>query len=503
MTLLVRGPRLIILKMVQVHDWSYPDERGARDYAVAAGLSSLGNLLYQYYNAPSGQVVAPATTRKPVAKKKMPPKSAMKRGRRGYARAPRKKARKMTAKKSTTRARTFRRRRLAVGSRPIARGAVAKSSKAQRLGCVRKIELGGLVSDLDCVYVGHCTQPGIELTKMWARSIVRALLRKAGMGVTSWEQPIPFNGTTTDNVEMILKVFYRQNGGSANVGITSGFDTEALPQISITPNQTMRVISTSLYNQFNNIVSADEDAILTRVELHTSDPPLAVAKFVCASSKVHMRLHSKLVVQNRTRSSDSAQTGELVNDVTNNPVVGYRYGTSGTGFRVRNISNGTDTNLQIGVGFFGNNSTGLITARALTTNISPSKKPLYGSDFQGKVSVNKIQILPGACRVDTLKESATYSFNYMWSRFKEDIKKTTTGEAQAGREYFYQGKCAMIGVEKLCNTRDGNEPSVIIGYELTKTYHMHVTGSETKYCMPFVDVLGGTDFVQNQNPPPP
>jgi hypothetical protein len=500
--------------MVNVEDLSFHDhERGAAEHAkaylVAAGL----NLAYQYMN--SGGDVAPmdidsggrprlleAPPERATTSKKMPMRRLVpaKRSRRGTTRVPRKK-RKYRSKSRRTRARTYRSRKLALGSRPIKVGVRAKISKAQRYGCVRKIELGGLVSDPDCAYVGHSTQPGVELSKMWARAIVRGLLRQAGMDVTAWEQPIPFASATTDNTEMILKVFYRQSGSSVGSN-----DTEALPQISVTPLQTMRVISTSLFQQFANIVEADVDAIITRIELHTSDPAVAVAKFSAGSAKVHMRLHSKLVIQNRTRSSNSTQTGELVNDVTNNPLVGYRYGVKGNGFRIRNISasSAPDSNNQIGTGFIANNSTGLITARSVTTNISPSKKPLYGSDFSGRVTVNKIQILPGAIRTDTLVEQRTYTFNYMWSQFKDDIVEATTGNNQSRREYYYHGKSAMVGLEKLCNTRDAAEPNVVLGYELTKTYHMYVTGTTRKVCLPLVDIIGGTLFDQNEpNDPAP
>ena len=495
---------------------SYPAEARAGAVAAAALAGHVGNAIYQYMTAGGGAVPmevdsggqlalpAPGNGSGATSSKSMPLRRLIpaKRSRRGTSRVPRKKRRTYRVKNRRV-ARTYRRRKLALGAKRIRVGVRAKLSKAQKYGCVRKIELGGLVEDPDCVYVGHNTQPGIELVKMWARAITRALLRKAGMGCTAWEQPIPFASTTTDNSQMTLKVFYRQNGGSVNttMPVTSGGDTEATPQIAITPLSTMRNISTSLYGQFQNIIGADRDAILTRIELHTSDPSVAVAKFTCGSSRVHFRVHSKLVIQNRTRAGPTENLAtELVNDVTNNPLVGYRYGTKGTGFRVRNISAATDpdSNNQVGTGFFGNNSTGLITARSQSTNILPSKKPLYGSDFQGRVTVNKIQVLPGGIRTDTLNDSRSYSFNYMWTRFKEDTSKATTGNAQSGREYFYQGKCSMVGLEKLCNTRDANEPDVVLGYELTKTYHMYVTGTETKMCLPLVDILGGTAFDQNQ-----
>jgi hypothetical protein len=361
-----------------------------------------------------------------------------------------------------------------LGVKKAYKGTLAKTSTAQKLGCVRRVESGGIVQDADCVYVGHHDMPGQEMFDMFCRSVIRTLVRRAGMDVSSWESGLPWV-STTDNFALRILTVYQPFGGSTNLIPTSPFD--------IGGGLTLNSLTTGLVGQLRGIQTANPEARLVRIDLQTLDPNRTISSIECGSSHVSVKVVSKLMIQNRTKSSNQPAAGELINDVTNNPLVGYLYHTKGSGFRPRLIFNNLETDATVGQGFLANNATGLITAVADTTNPSQSKKPLFGSHFQGKVHVNKVQVLPGGIRKNTLIHLKKYRLNDFWRKINDDIVPS----GDNNRNYRFVGESGMFGLEKALNARD-DEPDVVVGWELNQVYSMFVTGSLNKYIMPLVSI---------------
>jgi hypothetical protein len=369
----------------------------------------------------------------------------------------------------------------------VYRGVKALTAKASRYGCVRRVESGGEFEDPDCVYVGHHNCPPREMFDMLCRSIVRFLFQEAGMDTAAWENRVAF-ANSANNPGMRLLVTYQPFGGDTVITSPVPFDSG--------DNFTLETFVTALVAQFRGIKAAADDARIFRIELQTLSPLRAVASVEASSTFVYLRCTSMLEVQNRTQSANDPAldpTRNLINDVTNNPLKGYLYHTNGSGFRPRQIFNTLDASQRVGMGFIANNSTGLITARATTTNPSQSKKPFHGSVFQGKVYINKVGVQPGQMIHDKITYLKKLKFDDLWRKISDDILPAGDGD----RSYRYIGSCGMFGLEKRVNTRSSQEPNVRIGWELNQTYHMYIRGTKTRVIMPLVSVKSQADVEQN------
>ena len=350
---------------------------------------------------------------------------------------------------STVRQRLSRKRRRTV--KKVRR----KSKKLQRpkttlhylkYGSVIKKEAGGEVTDGQAVYVGHATSPYEVVGPAVVRALYRELLNQAKRDFTSWD----------DKPQNTVECFYTY------------FTDERTQTLATRP--TLSFSSANAHADHANALYADIKAVFAAgpqpsqfvikdifIRLPTSNEIIGTVRM--EGFMIDIWCQSRLSVQNRTLAQGTGveDNRDAFTDIGQNPLIGKLYHGYGSGFspsyRDEAIAN-TDYD-----SFMAKTSNGIIAATAVDNMSVETNKPPHGSFFRKTTKTKAVRIMPGAIQTSMLTYRKKCGI-LTWLR--NHRTELADGTFNYTRSSF--GKCAMIGVEKMLNSRV-SEPAVLLGYE--------------------------------------
>jgi hypothetical protein len=316
-----------------------------------------------------------------------------------------------------------------------------KLKKLNMHGAIFKREQGGIITDPDMVYVGHSDAPNYAVNLVVWMAVIRKLLAKAGLAVSSFEQ-------TTNELGIdgwAVDCYWHQTTGST---VTSTYKHTFVALQSLLTN--VENIASTFATGTIAPDSILKDLTLTDTNLNRH------ARMSFGSMNVHLRLKSLLCIQNRTLAKTTGTADESnVNDVAQNPLYGLLYKARGSGF----VPKWRDAQVQY-ESFMANKDSGMIIATA-ANSLQDTKKPPAPGYFERCKKYRKAMMTPGVVKRDYISDVLTMSFNTYWKRFNLG----TSLDGTVKRTFL--GTAHMYALEKLCNTRETGEPDVTIGYEIS------------------------------------
>ncbi len=337
-------------------------------------------------------------------------------------------------------------------------------------GFVDTEEICGTIEDPDCVYIQHGTVDASKHIIMCLKALLRKLLKKA----------IGWNAGSADDVFPV-----EQSTGNANA-----LKFELVIQNEVTGGLTKYACESTAggaFNTINKVASfSDFDVALRKwatgsyIEgaVNVERPiylrcymvdyaPLAPdfrlqAQIDLRTENMHVYVKSEIKIQNR---SVSATGGEQADDVSNCPLVGYKY----------DFNSGTPITRQDGAFILSvtGASSGVNLVRAAELPTSFREPPLPGV-FLKCSKAAKIRLNPG-----DVKNSSIVFKSRM--KFLDYIKKvgfnypTYNANPLLWKNLKPIGKCQLYAMEDLINV---NLNEVIrVGYEVNRELAMYCTSS--------------------------
>lgn len=381
-----------------------------------------------------------------------------------------------------------------IGVYKLRKGIKPRISKAAKYGIQYTTENGGFFSDPDCVYVGHSSEAPQTMWRLAMYAVMRKLFTKGGFPFADWNSKEGLDLVTGEQ-KLKIKLWYSD---APDAVIQNARDFT----IFADTNDTYNSMALAWANDTQTNIMTNPNVELKRVELQEfrGDPTIVYERNVAALNFEDMRIcfvtKSVLRVQNRTKD-DSTASGNLVNSINANPLVGYRYECMGKGFREntqKNIQEGTGTpaippnETDTGEGWGANAINGYIAARGQFTNPLASKKPVNPSHFRSVTKVNKIGMVPGTIKEDKLTHIHKMRLNKFIDMLELYVRNVTT---QKGLQYENYGKSAMIGLEKAMQTGEDATIRVKIGWQLDRHYSCYVTEYKNTVAQRIVELNPG------------
>lgn len=329
-------------------------------------------------------------------------------------------------------------------------------------GVVKVVERGGIVTDANCVYVGH----GIgldEVFRTYCITIFKKLLMLCGRFPVSLDAAI-WDDSSLDLAPAAVRFGYKMTESGASL---------LYHEFTLSTGLNLRTAGNMLYSAIMNIARGHSSSInntfeISNVSMSQKDT-VGVNQVIWKTLEmsnllVDMTFETMLSLQNRTISSAADPADETAHssfDVANNPVGGYKYVGRGNGFAPKFM-------LTSPVSLVAQKTTGLITMDpdSMVGGIANNyNRPPPASSFEAVKRFGGVSLQPGSIRTDNLKHSVVMYNKTFWALMKSFV----VGEAQltpiTNAPYTKLGKCAMFAFEKHCNTRV-DEPDISIGWEL-------------------------------------
>lgn len=367
----------------------------------------------------------------------------------------------------------------------------AKPTTFRKRGSELKYEIGGVLGDPDCVYIGHSTNGGEFWLDMFCRNVVRDLFGMKGTYFADWNQQ------WTDN--MTFEVRYK-DGVTNSVSTTLSWTSN---DSLINFDQTYLGLAYEMKKRIQDAFRAD--AALGRYHeipvfdhfklLNVAD----VEAWIRATDYYHVfKVESTLVLQNRSLANDDAGADPvrtLVTDISNNPLIGRQYIGTQNGFtpKVRETLGQLPANYQP---FHPQYDKPVILSQAQYTLTDTLAKPPPGSFFKNCKKSNRVQLNPGQLKKSYLRTSLKLSCQ----RFNNLFYHAWIIDATDDYQRLPKGHCAMFGFEKLLNSRV-DEPSISIAWELNQMYHSYGYYTKQQSAAPIV-IVGENEVRPVPDPPP-
>jgi len=328
-----------------------------------------------------------------------------------------------------------------------------------KTGVILNREVYGLVSDSDCVYVGHSSYDPSFYAYGIACAIVRKVLRKAGYNATSITEPLPFETNVSSGPGKILfcYTYVNTDGTVGNAGAYELVVDATIDKIVNGSN-----LAGTIYNFFTQQTGTTVTApfIIENVYLRTFTDKDASAGLLLASlnmknEKLNVFMYSRLVLQNRTLNAVSGTSN--TDDSSAQPLTGKRYV----------FSSAVPQTKQKGVLLEGTYNQGLILMRPSNyvgaVAVNNWKEPPLAKMFNNSISCGNVTLQPGQMKDGLLSYSYSGYFNNLWKKFAS--RNNALG---AGPIRYASGKCEMFALEEMMQTAAATK--VLVAYQKEARY---------------------------------
>lgn len=336
-----------------------------------------------------------------------------------------------------------------------------KYSKRSKNAATFTLEHGGVLSNADCVYVGHAMATD-KLVEAIAFSHIKYLFEKAGVSCNNAEKKI--NG---DELATITTPFYQI---VINHKVNDQSGVLLTHRVDIDPNDTfLQAASKYAAGLYAMVIASDEEVYILGVQLQSQEIATTnyrlVASMQMEEAYINLHFSSKMNVQNQTLGASGSD--DQITDVTNNPLEGKSYQGWGTGLVTTAYNVGTALTAENSMS--ANHQTGLIRFDPNGTNVTTQMQAIYKrppgvSAFQQGVKSTNIRVPAGSIKRSSISYSKIFKFQTLFNILLQDLRVNTQFAITK------IGKCEVLALQKLCRT--GAEQNISVGYEINQTYSL-------------------------------
>lgn len=349
-------------------------------------------------------------------------------------------------------------------------------------GIVFKNEIGGIVTDPKCAYIGHSTDMRWISHRVFWEAMIRKLLKKTGVDISRVEQqgpgPVFWKEST---IQHGIVVYWYDSSDEKLTGVKS-FTVDGA---DLTVKQAAENIAVTLYP----LVQAKPDWVFDRLELVQRLEGVAFGNrngsLMARTAKLNMKCCSTLRLQNQTAGIGTTGDEENANEVNNNPLIGKKYVGSKSGFlpttRVGTLIGTYNGFTPQGEGLINPNNPPF-------EDPTLYNKPPTGGQFQYCSGTSKVYLGPGQVKssfvTHTFKGTAT-----QWLQTQRRVIAELGGlllNSPNANTFNYVGKCAMFALERVIDTRT-SEPDIKLGFQLASTCMALVTYTDKHFVPAFVN----------------
>jgi len=321
---------------------------------------------------------------------------------------------------------------------------ITKTHRKAIGGVSETFEVGRqLVSNGQCMWIGHNSAPIEKLWLNFWRVIIKKLLDRTGFPVRNFGEVLA--QITPGDVVNISYTVADGVVGSQSYTLTAADSADTIV-VFLFNNVALRlegiVFTQIAYLPTTNAVGTGTDRPGTKLDLEH-----AMIDVYCKSS---------MKIQNRTQNTSI--DSEAVDNV---PLYGKIYSGNGNGVNML-TSTATGTQIQL----LANNANGLITGSEADLAMS---EPPHAWFFPGVSKAGKAHLEPGAIKTNVLTYKRKISINY----FRKMIgRQFTLGVTKAKLPF---GKFCFFGFEKMIQTAAPAVGNITVGLEINHFIAMNMT----------------------------
>lgn len=359
----------------------------------------------------------------------------------------------------------------------------APSKNLFRHGCTLQREVGNVVTDSDCVYIGHGI-PTQELHSMVWRAILKQLFEQAGIQIQSFDKDVVIDSADTATTHTLRLSYYKDVEAQTWISIV----ISPIAAGSTITNIATQLITAVSANFTTNLADGDKPKFthLRYIQTNTARPTENeyIAGIYLEHYNVVVDHKSHLKFQNITPAGNAAALDEDRYNAQNVESVtltgkAYKRDQWANCFEITRKTTGAGSSS----GLLANQLTGIIVNTYAGLQVSGeetfSKPPpawMLGCKKQEKVTVN-----PGKIFRDTILFSTKISLNKLMGLICDLVKTNDYGkEVEFGISHVF-------ALEKMLDMRLVGDSNITLGYEID--YTLKVNGYYKKPpAIPLVDI---------------
>jgi len=304
-------------------------------------------------------------------------------------------------------------------------------------------EVSGVISDKDCVYITHVACDTYQLIEEIVKVCIRKLFERAGMVLRDNREIISGENLADGSGFRIELISENLDSSDSVRSVMVGYDTADGTTIAIAANAFFSAFL-SISSTLQTLPGAGSDAngnVLSKFILwETTAVPTKrlAAELDLKNIEIDLFSKSELKFQNRSRSGDGT---EQIDNVNNNPLVGYMYNFRGIP-KTRMHGPGALQSIP------SNRGVQLVRASQLNANNSANfKEPPRSGDFINCTGKKKIYLNPGQVKSTTIYTQKSMGLYKLLKALKYHA-----GEVADAYQSFYSiFPTQMIALEDVIN----------------------------------------------------
>jgi hypothetical protein len=338
----------------------------------------------------------------------------------------------------------------------------AKFGTANRFiknGYIRKREVGGVVTDGQCVYVGHNSNAMGDHWVSMVYAVMRWFAKKIGHDYVAVDDGI-LGGLVNPNLQWVI--YYKT--GAENV-ITTAAVASSTPR-------TWGNWADQLSTLITNAIGTNDYFELCSIALHSLDniadtPDIPYTIIQVKQLFVTVVGNSNLVLQNTTLSSIADADGDVIDNVSNNPLTGKMYSGLGQSYPMAAQYNVSGANRAIltdpDSGFMTYNITQDSGMSLSMRNLVTKPPPHFA--FHGMKGSVYVNLKPGEIRRSKTVKAYKYDFCKWIQLLIPYLKTSPEGNRNSIK---FMGVSKVFGFERLLDSRS-DEATIRVAYEINLT----------------------------------
>lgn len=352
-----------------------------------------------------------------------------------------------------------------------------KANKFVQSGAILKTDTGDIVSDAECVYVGHHTMPVVQLYRVIWFSIVRLFAKKAKLDFIQWDQDILPN-MPVGAAPIRVEVEWKAQEGTAN----------GVPIQLIMVGRSWRALADELKDIVAPIFDDGTDAMIESIRFGT-DASGHTGDVVLRGTDISIQVvgNSVMTLQNRTNSGTAAgEDHSGILDVAHNPLRGKIYSGRGSTAAIKDgettIASGLTSpvfDVTTGVMKFESDS-----ASHNAGIINLLKKPPLPGIFRRVTKSAYVKLQPGEIKKSVCSSKYVFRLNTWFRNMKPQLRALAGGGFTNPTDFPY-GKNTFFGLEKECDIGGASEPEITVGFEHTLTMSAVASHKVKHSCQPY------------------
>jgi len=319
-------------------------------------------------------------------------------------------------------------------------------------------EVSGVVSDKDCVYITHVACDTYQLVEEIVKACIRKLFERAGMVLRDNREVISGENLADGSGFRVELVSENIDSSDSVRSVLAGYDTADGTTIAIAANAFFSAflsISSTLQTLPGAGLNANGNVLSKFILWEVTGVPTKrlAAELDLKNIEIDLYCQSQLKFQNRSRSGDGT---EQIDNVNNNPLMGYIYDFRGIP-KTRMHGPGALQTIP--------SNRGVQLVRASQMNASNSanfKEPPRSGDFINCIGKKKLYINPGQVKMTTISTQKSMGLYNLLKALKYHV-----GEINNEYQSFYSMfPTQMVALEDVINV-DLDE-KIEVAYEVDR-----------------------------------